>query len=183
MRTNLLPHERRRIDVSGVSLDLEFVKRTLGLIALAAFAFGTVAGIQWLRAEAYRRQASRLEAELGTNDHLRQRIAKLAREVALLQRIDEASAAAHYSGNHVGLEIIRIGNAIPRGVWLDTLGRNAEGYLLSGGAHGIPALADALQSLAASGQRSRAMLVRLDQPEAADALRFTLSIPAERALQ
>ncbi len=183
MRANILPQERRRIDLLGGSLDLEVVKRTLTILSLAAITFVGVAGIQWLRAEAYRRQATRLETELGANDHLRQRIAKLAREVALLQRIDEASDASRYSGNRVGVEIIRIGNAIPPGVWLDTLGRNADGYLLSGGARGLEALGNTLHALATDSLRLPATLVRFDQPPTTDALRFTLRIPLEQHIR
>jgi Tfp pilus assembly protein PilN len=183
MRANLLPQERRQIGVFGASLDFEFAKRAVALTALGSILFTVTAGVQWLRAETYRRAATKIESELELHDRLRQRVATLARQVALLQRIDQASQAAKYSGNQVAVDIVRIGNSIPRGVWLDSLGRGGDGYFLSGGAHGLDALADTLRSLGASSPRFPAALIRLDQPQAVDTLRFTLRIPTEESVR
>jgi Tfp pilus assembly protein PilN len=181
MRANLLPQERRRLELFGTSLDLEFLRRALGLAALLAVTFGAVAALQSLRAEMYRRDASVLETQLAVHDRLRQRIAALARDVAALQRIDRASEVARSSGNRVALDTVRVGNAIPRGVWLDTLGRSGGDYFLSGGAFGISAVAETLHSIDVAQPQLAATLVRLDRPIVGDAVRFTLRITDERS--
>jgi Tfp pilus assembly protein PilN len=180
MRANLLPQERRHLELFGASLDLEFLKRTLGLAALLAVTFGAVAAIQSLRAEIYRRDAFALETQLAVHDLSRQQVAGLARDVALLQRIDRASELARSSSSRVVLDTVKVGNAIPRGVWLDTLGRSGDNYFLSGGAFGIGAVSEMLHSIAAAQPELAATLVRLDRPITGDTVRFTLRIIRER---
>ena len=182
MRTNLLPPERRQIEVFGATIKLEFLRQTLGLTALAAVLFFAAAGIQRLRLAGYQHDAASIETKLQENARVRRRIATAARELAQLQRLDEASANARDSGNRVAVEIVKIGNAIPRGVWLETLARTGSDYIVSGGAVGLEAVADTLQSLRAGDSRLAATLVRLDQPQASASSHFTLHVPTEDSI-
>lgn len=177
IRANLLPRERSRVVILGLSLEIDRIHYAAAVALIATLAFSATAAIEWWRAQYVREAALRLEVSLARQDHLRRRVASLAREVALLQQIDRESEDAHHSGNDAAAALGRIGNAVPAGVWLDALTPAPDGYLMSGGGRSLDEIAAMLSAFARLD--AAVALVRIEQPIGSNRLGFAVRVKEE----
>jgi Tfp pilus assembly protein PilN len=179
MRANLLPQERRHVALLGLIISIDAIRTFVGIAAIGTLAFGLSAAVQLWRAEQYRELAARAEVELDLHQPLRKHIAVLAQEVALLGRIERQSIVERRSGRTAALAIIGIGNRVPDGVWLESLMRRPDGYVLAGTARSLEATAELIRALATPAGGLNPRLVQVAQPVNGAALRFGLRIETE----
>jgi Tfp pilus assembly protein PilN len=179
MRANLLPQERRHVALLGLIVSTDAIRTFVSIAAIGALAFGITAAIQLGRAQQYRELAARAEIELDLHQPLRKHIAVLAQEVALLGRIERQSIAERHSGRAAALAVIGIGNRVPDGVWLESLVRRPDGYVLAGTARSLDATADLIRALATTPDGLNPRLVQVAQPVNGATLRFGLRLDAE----
>lgn len=179
IRANLLPREPASLTILGVGIAVQDIRRIIALTILATILLAGVSGVQIWRERQLLAAAADAEAQLDLQTQLRRRVAALARDVALLQRIERESAIARNSGNRAALAIARIGNAIPRGVWLNTLDRRPNGYFISGSGDSYDGVAAALRALDRVGSPNRARLGGASRN--ATGVLFTIRLAADRA--
>jgi Tfp pilus assembly protein PilN len=158
MRVNLLPREPETVRIAGGRIDRGDLRRLALLALLFTMALLAVSSAQIWREQRLRALAAQTERQLEIDAPLRNRVALLAREVALLQRIDRESALARHTGNDAADAVARLGNAIPSGAWLNAIDRRPDGYFVSGGAHDLTTIAQTLDRLDRAGPLSRARL-------------------------
>jgi len=179
IRANLLPREAESLTILGVGIAVQDVRRIIALTILAAILLAGVGGVQIWRERQLLAAATDAEAQLDLQSQLRRRVAALARDVALLQRIERESAVARNSGNRAALAIARIGNAIPPRVWLSTLDRHPDGYFISGSGDSYGGIATALRALDHVVSPKRARLGGASR--SATGVLFTIRLATERA--
>jgi len=184
IRANLLPRARETIGAFGVDVAGEHVRQILlGVLVVVTVAFAGT-GIETVRL--HRVEAAVIEAETALADRAEERgeARTLALHVARYQEIAREAATVRFSGASAALAIARVGNAVPAGVWLDSIARIPSGFELSGGARSVDGIGAAIQALGAtSAQRAaldttparRAALVSIDRGEGG--LRFTARLP------
>jgi Tfp pilus assembly protein PilN len=158
MRVNLLPRDPETIRFVGNRVDLGDLRRLVGLALLGIVSLLASSGIQVWREHRLTDTAVQSEKLLERHAPQRLRVSALAREVALLQRIDQESALARHSGNDAAVALARLGNAIPSGAWLNALDRRPDGYFVTGGARDLTTVARTLDGLASATSSSRAHL-------------------------
>jgi Tfp pilus assembly protein PilN len=132
IRANLLPAAGTKLALFGLAIDPELL-RALALailwIVLAAAASGAVEGWRLHRVQ----DEARRQIDLArANDARRAEARSIALDLAHLQDVRAAAAELRDSGNEAALQIARVGNAIPQGVWLDRLSWNAQTVELGG---------------------------------------------------
>jgi hypothetical protein len=167
MRVNLLPREPDVIRLAGLSIQLHEVRKFVGVVLVATTLFLGMSGVQIWREQRLAAAASVTETLLDLHEPQRNRIAALARDVSILQRIERESAVARHSGNDAGHTLVRLGNAISSGAWLKALDRRPDGYFISGGARDLATVARTLDDLDRATPPARAYLTSIGQGDGA----------------
>jgi Tfp pilus assembly protein PilN len=179
IRANLLPQQVRSRKILGFSIAVENLRRAFAMTLLAAALMAAVTAVQTWRERQLWVEAADLEAQLGLHSTLRRQVGTLAREVALLQRIEQEGASARYTGNRAALAIARLGNAIPRGAWLSAIDRRPDGYFISGSGGDYANVAATLRSLDRAAFARRARLAGASR--STNGVLFTVRVAAERS--
>jgi hypothetical protein len=174
IRANLLPRANQKIGAFGIDVDSEYVRRLLVSVLIVVTVALAGTGIETLRL--HRIEAAVFEAETALADQAEERgeARSLALRVERYQEIAREATAVRFSGATAALAIARIGNAVPTGVWLDSIAHLPSGFELSGGARTIDGIGATIQALSTTPAR-RAALVSIDTAEAG--LRFTARLP------
>jgi hypothetical protein len=129
IRANLLPAAGTKIALFGIALDPDALRAVALAIVWIAFAAAASGGVEGWRLYRMQDEARRQIDLAQANDGRRAETRRIALEVAHLQDVRASAAELHDSGNEAALQIARVGNAIPQGVWLDRLswsGRTVE---------------------------------------------------------
>ncbi len=132
MRANLLPRSPAKFGLFGLSLDGERLRQGLIALSWVAFMAASAAGVELLRLHQLEVELARQTAAVSANEARRGEVRNLAFDVAHLQDVRNAAALLRESGNDVALQIARVGNAIPPGVWLDRLVWDSRTVALGG---------------------------------------------------
>lgn len=177
MRANLLPRRNTHVTVFGSDINAGYLQQALlGAAIVAAIAIlGN--GIEMLRLHRYEAAANDTNGALLSRTALRAESKRLALDVARYQEIAREADDVRRSGPSAAVAIARIGNAVPAGVWLDSLTHGPTGYELSGESRSVDALSGAMLTLNRALPQRPATLVSIDTREAAsDAFRFSARI-------
>ena len=164
----------------GTEINAGYLRQALlGAAIVAAIAFlGN--GIELLRLHRIEAAATDSDAALMSRAAMRAESKRLALEVARYQEIAREADDVRRSGPSAAVAIARIGNAVPAGVWLDSLSRAATGYELSGESRSVDALGGAMLTLNRALPERKATLVSIDSRDAApDAIRFSARIAGD----
>ncbi len=179
IRANLLPRPKDDVRLFGFAVDAEYVRAALAgaavVLLVAAVGFGIV------RARIARLTALVANADAAIAERAPQRLeAKgLALDVARYQAFSRETTAFRRSGSDAAIVVARIGNSVPRAVWLDELERGPDGYTVAGGARSVDAIGETMLALATSLPAARAELVSLDARSGeAHAIRFSAHVGA-----
>jgi len=158
IRANLLPQATAKVALFGFALNAHFVRQICIATACVALAAAASGGIELRRLHDTEDDAARQNALVTANDARRAEVRAVALELAHLQDVRESATDLRDSGNRVALEIARIGNAIPAGVWLDRLAWSAQTFELAGGTSSLEAAGSTAAFLERDAPRGRAIL-------------------------
>ncbi len=175
MRANLLPHPKTTARVLGTHVDLDFVRQAL--VGLAFVALVALVGIGIERFRIHRLETA-IDVARTISDAQASRRAeakRLALDVARYQEFARRADVVRESGNDAARAIARIGNGVPRGVWLERLAHGDAGYTLTGGARDVDAVGGAILRLGDVPGTGIASLVSIDN-RSHDAVRFDARI-------
>jgi hypothetical protein len=180
IRANLLPHPNERLTVFGTDINAGYLRQALLGAAIAAAIAILGNGIEMLRLHRYEAAANDTNAALMSRAAMRAESKRLALDVARYQEIAREADDVRRSGPSAAVAIARIGNAIPTGVWLDSLTHTATGYELGGESRSVDALGGAILTLNHALPQRTATLVSIDNREATpDAIRFAARIAGD----
>jgi Tfp pilus assembly protein PilN len=160
-RANLLPRSRTKLALFGLALDGARVAQALTGIAAIALAGAAAAGIELYRLHLLEEASARQTALIRANDARRAAVRSLALEVSRLEDVRDTAAGLRSSGNEAAVQLARIGNAIPPGVWLDRIVWNSRTFELAGDASSIDAAGSAVTLLVRAFPQRSALLTSL----------------------
>ncbi len=173
IRANLLPRPKETLRVFGFVLDRGLLRECLlgatVVVAAAASAFG----LETLALVRFQREANELTAAVVAHAPVRAESQRLAFEVARYDEFAREMEIARRSGPNVANKLVRIGNAVPARVWLDTLTPTEDHLELTGTSASIDAIGGALVTLGAALPDTAATLVSLERREDDGDLHFT----------
>jgi Tfp pilus assembly protein PilN len=132
IRANLLPQASAKIALFGLTLNARLLRQICVATACVGLATAATAALELRRLGDLEESAARQRALVSANDARRAEVRAVALELAHLQDVRASANELRDSGNEVALEIARIGNAIPVGVWLDRLSWSAQAFELAG---------------------------------------------------
>jgi Tfp pilus assembly protein PilN len=174
-----LPDAFERIRSMRVPRRLHSAAAAFGTVVLALVAASAIEAVRTNQATALQtQQQARLDA-------VRARLAAADVELADVARLvetDRRVRAARASGAVVVAHLVRLGNLVPRGVWLSSLEPSPQGLEVEGEAVDVDALHRALAGVVADGRVGRTRLVRMarvPRPAAPALVDFTLSLQAQ----
>ena len=121
MRANLLPRSASEFALFGLSLDGERLRQGLIALTWVALTAATATGIELLRLHRLERELTRQSAIVVADEMRRARGTNACLRRRAPSRLAQLGSLLRESGNDVALQIARVGNAIPPGMWLDRL--------------------------------------------------------------
>jgi len=179
IRANLLPPRKEKLRIFGVGIERELAATwAFAAAAVAAVAAGTF-GVEALAAARAQRDVDAATAAVAAHAAFRSRAQALALEVARYQEFARELDIVSPSGSERADDVVRVGNALPRRVWLDSLVSSGDHIELSGTSASLEAMGTALAALDGALPGSTATLVRLERLQTgARALRFAARMDA-----
>jgi Tfp pilus assembly protein PilN len=175
--TNLLPRRPGRIRIFGVAFDREIARAAfLGGLCVCGCAAG-VAAVETATLVDAQRAAHVLALAVAADAPLRTASRRVALDIARYQEFARELALARHTGPDVARAIVRIGNAVPARVWLDTL-VPVDGHVeLTGTAESVDAVGTALDSLGRDVPQTATALVSLERRDVSGSeLRFSARV-------
>lgn len=183
IRANLLPRATRTFAALGFELGGEYLREAMLGIAVMTAVAAVGVGIETLRV--HRIESTLAEAATAVANRSAERDAStaLALQVSRYQEIAREEETDRQSGTVAALAIARVGNAVPNGVWLDTLTHDATGFSLTGSAGSLDAVGAAITRLGAASPGRRATLVSIDNRDRAIHFNARLVQPSSEGVQ
>jgi hypothetical protein len=180
MRANLLPPRKETLRLFGVGIERELAATfALGATVVATAAAGTF-GLETLACSRLQHGVDVATAAVAAHAPFRARAQALALDVARYQEFARELALVSPSGPERADDVVRVGNALPQQVWLDSLVFSGDHIELGGTSASLQALGTALESLDGARSGSTATLVRLERtPSNPRALRFAARLEAQ----
>jgi hypothetical protein len=175
IRANLLPRPRTKIDAFGFQVDGEFAREVVLSLAVVVTVAAIGFGIETLRLHRISIAAIDSEAALANRVAERNEARALALSVARYQEIAREAVVVRRSGPAAELAIAQVGNAVPEGVWLDSLAQVPSGLEVTGAAYSLDAVSTAMLALGSAFPSRRIALVAIDNRDGR--IRFTARIP------
>lgn len=161
IRANLLPRPKETISLFGLELDREYLRQALvGLAIVIGVALIGIA-IEQLHIRNLQAQALDQESAIAANALRRAEAKALANDVAHYQEFARQAQLFRRTGADAAIEVARVGNRVPSGVWLDGLAHTGTGYDLTGGARSIDAVSGAILALGSALPGNAASLVNV----------------------
>jgi len=173
IRANLLPPRQEKLRVFGVRIERELAATlAFAAAAVAGAATGTF-GLETLACIRLQHDVEAATAAVSAHASVRAQAQALALDVARYQEFARELAIVSPSGADRADDVVRVGNALPQRVWLDSLVAGGDHIELSGAAASLEAMGTALAALDGALPQSSASLVRLERPQSdVRALRF-----------
>jgi len=165
IRANLLPRSATKVALFGLSLDGDRLRQGLIALTWVALAAMSATGIELLRLHRLEQELARRSATILANEARRGEVRTLALDVAHLQDVHNSAALLRESGNDAAIQIARVGNAIPPGVWLDRLAWDSKTVALGGESSSIEIVASTAALLERDLPRARAVFTDLRRRE------------------
>jgi Tfp pilus assembly protein PilN len=178
IRANLLPRARRTFAALGFEFGSDYLREAMLGIAVVTAVTAAGIGIETLREHRVESTLAEAAAAVANRSTERDASTALALQVSRYQEIAREADADRQSGTSAALAIARIGNAVPAGVWLDSLSHEATGFSLTGSAESLDAVGAAINRLGAASPEGRARLVSIDNRDRSVRFNARLSQPA-----
>ena len=174
IRANLLPRPKESFSLFGLRVDAEYARIVLAGAVLVILVASIGFAIERFRIERLEAEVADATAIVAAHAPERAAAEQLAFQLANYESFARATAAFRRSGAEAAVTVARIGNALPRTVWLDRIDRDPGGFTLAGTARRIDAVGDAIVSLASTPSAKSADIVSLDAgDESARTVRFS----------
>jgi hypothetical protein len=162
IRTNLLPQNKRTLGALGFEVGGDHLRDAiLGVAAIAAVSSIGV-GVETLRVHRIDAVLALAATAVANRSAERAMSTTLALQVSRYQEIAREAEADRQSGTSAALAVAQIGNAVPGGVWLDSLTHDSAGFVLSGTAESLDAVSTTISRLEETTSGRRATLVSID---------------------
>ncbi len=179
IRANLLPPRSERLRFFGVAIERQLAVTFAFATTAVAGAAAATFGLEALACGRLQRDVDVATAEVVAHAPFRVRAQALALDVARYQEFARELAIVSPSGLERADDVVRVGNALPRRVWLDSLVSSGKRIELGGTSASLDAMGTALAALDGALPGSTATLVRLERTEGnARALRFAAWLDA-----
>jgi Tfp pilus assembly protein PilN len=162
IRANVLPRPKESVSLFGIRVDAEYAREALGALGLSVLIAAIGFSLEAMRIAHLEADVANQERAIDARSVERSSAKNLALEAARYERIDLEARRYRSSGNAVAVQIARIGNRIPNGVWLDTMEHTDSGYTVSGDARSIAGIGDAIAGFSRVPEILRADLVSID---------------------
>jgi Tfp pilus assembly protein PilN len=133
----------------------------LGAAVIAAIALLGI-GVETQRLQRIEATLAEANAAVATRSAERAEAAELALHVSLYQEIARTVELTRLSGPAAANAIVRIGNAVPAEVWLDSITDEPAGFEVSGGAMSLDSVSRLLFAYGTTSAAHRAALVSID---------------------
>ncbi len=147
IRANLLPRPKETLGLFGVDFDAEYLRRAFLGLAIAAVVALLGAGIEALRIHRLTGAVAEADGAIAARAPQRAQAKRLALDVARYQQFARQAQLFRRSGSDVAIDMARIGNEVPSGVWLDQIAHEQDAYDLSGGSRSVSVISGAMLSL------------------------------------
>ncbi len=181
IRANLLPRTRERVRAFGTSVDARDLRTFAAGCAFVALAALSTAGVELLRLHHLASEATSMEATLEEHSPQRAFAQRIAFDLARLETTERRAAEFRLSGPAAADEIARLGNAIPRSVYLDDLTIDRQSIRLRGRSPSLDRIGDAMTSLDRAFPGRRAILGDLNDRSEEAGLAFTAELGEDSA--
>jgi hypothetical protein len=177
IRANVLPRPKESLSLFGLRIDSEYAREALAALGLSIIVASIGLSLEAMRIAHLEAGVSEQERVIDARSFERASAKDLALETARYERIDRDARLYRSSGNDIALQIARIGNRVPSGVWLDTMEHTDSGYTVSGDARSIARIGDAIAGFASVTKISQADLVSIDASRSnTEPARFTADV-------
>lgn len=179
IRSNLLPPRNEKLRLFGLGVEREIAVTLAFAATMIACAAAVTFGLESLAVAQLQRDVDAANATLAAHAPFRARAQALALDVARYQEFARELAIVSASGPERADDVVRVGNAMPPRVWLDSLVSHADHVELTGTSATLDAMGTALAALDAALPASSATLVRLEPLQSdARAIRFAARLDA-----
>ncbi len=163
IRTNLLPPRREQLRIFGVAVERELIAGALVAAGAVAGVAAVALGLETLAYAQLQRDVADASATVAAHAAVRAHAQHVALDVARYQEFAREMAIVGRSGSESAEAVVRIGNAVPPGVWLDGLVPGDGHVDMTGTATSLEALATTLTALDRTLPGSLATFVHLER--------------------
>jgi Tfp pilus assembly protein PilN len=162
IRANLLPRPKESISFFGLRVDSEYAREAIAALGLSVLVAAIGFSIENFRVSHLEVDIADQERAIDARSIERASAKDLALATARYERIDRDARLYRSSGNAAAVQVARIGNRIPKDVWLDTMEHTGSGFTVSGDSQSIGDIGTAIAAFAGAPDIQRADLLSID---------------------